>query len=62
MTKLNNSPSVLNDIDLEVVTGGSLAMKMEVIEVVNDSYDRTENMKRGLRSDGDLVQSVSDRI
>lgn len=41
MTNSHNDLPELNDTDLGTVTGGSLAMKMEVLEVVKDSYDRT---------------------
>lgn len=61
MTKSRNPSHELNDVDLEGVAGGALNMKMEVIEVVSDSYERTATLQRGLRSDGDLVQSVPER-
>ncbi len=71
MTNSNKAPTELNDTDLETARGGTGGvlwfgnlerMKGEVMSVqLADSYDLTTPMKRGLRSDGDLVQSGPER-
>lgn len=71
MTNSNKAPTELNDTDLEAAGGSPTSalnygnldqIKGEAMSVqLADSYDLTTPMNRGLRSDGDLVQAVSDK-
>ena len=57
MTDKHDKPKILDEGDLDKVAGG---FKVEIEGVVAESYEPV-TLERGLRSDGELVQAVSEK-
>lgn len=57
MTRKTDTPANLNDSDLDAAAGG---FKVEINGVIKPSYEPV-TLERGLRSDGELVQAVSEK-
>lgn len=57
MTNSNKAPTELNDTDLDCASGG---IKEVFVDGIKTSYEPV-TVERGLRSDGELVQAVSDK-